>query len=525
MTAHPYSDDNQPAGVEGQTGPAPSDAPHAAPTQAMPVYEPASHEAAPAQASPAYEPAASYEPAPSQATSAYEPTAATEVAPAYHPSAAYQPTAAYEQTRPEDASQGSAYAGYNAYGSYSYPQSTGYPTQTLPPQQPPVEPPSGAGLGEPPPPRKRKRRVGVVALVAAACLIGGAAGGAVGAEVVDNNSSTPAAATAGTTSTGDSGTDDSGDATSPVVQVTGTVQGAAAKIIPSVVVIEVTGQSGGGSGSGVVMDTNGNIVTNAHVVQAVSNPTIEVTFSDGQKATATVVGVDASSDLAVINVQGISNLTPATFADSDSLQIGQTVVAVGEPLGLAGTVTQGIVSAVNRPVRTGSAEQTEASQSTVIDAIQTDAAINPGNSGGPLVNLAGEVVGINSAIATVGGSAGGESGNIGVGFSIPSNDVTNIADQLVKSGTAVHASLGVSVGEARDDSGPELEKVQAGSPAADAGLKVGDVITKVGDRAVYDVDSLLAAVRDHQPGDQVTITLLRGGDEQTVTVTMGSKEG
>ena len=230
--------------------------------------------------------------------------------------------------------------------------------------------------------------------------------------------------------------------------------------------------------------------------------------------------MDESSDLAVIKVDGVDDLTPATFADSDQLQIGQAVVAVGAPLGLSGTVTEGIVSAVDRPVRTGSSQDA----STVLDAVQTDAAINPGNSGGPLVDLAGSVVGINSAIATVSG-ASGESGNIGVGFAIPSNDAKNIADQLVADGTAEHASLGVSASETQDGSGAQIRAVEPGSAAAEAGLEEGDVVTAVADRPVRDLDGLLAAIRDHQPGDTVTLTILRDGDEETITVTLGSRAG
>jgi putative serine protease PepD len=252
----------------------------------------------------------------------------------------------------------------------------------------------------------------------------------------------------------------------------------------------------------------------------VSNPTITVIFSNGESVDASIVGVDESSDLAVIKVDGVDDLTPATFADSDQLQIGQAVVAVGAPLGLSGTVTEGIVSSVDRPVRTGSSQDA----STVLDAVQTDAAINPGNSGGPLVDLAGHVVGINSAIATVSG-ASGEAGNIGVGFAIPSNDAKDIADQLVADGTAEHASMGVSATETQDGTGAEIRAVEPGSAADEAGLKAGDVVTAVADRSVRDLDGLLAAIRDHQPGDAVTLTILRNGDEQTVTLTLGSREG
>ena len=357
----------------------------------------------------------------------------------------------------------------------------------------------------------------MVALVAAAALVAGGVGGAVGSVIADDGSTAAVRPTGGSTSVTSTSTG------------TGSVAGAAATIMPSTVVIEVSGAArgmggqAGGSGSGVVLDTDGNILTNAHVVTAggsVSRPQIVVTFSDGATAEATVVGIDESSDLAVIKVEGVDDLTPATFADSDQLQIGQAVVAVGAPLGLSGTVTEGIVSAVERPVRTGSSQDA----STVLDAVQTDAAINPGNSGGPLVDLAGSVVGINSAIATVSG-ASGESGNIGVGFAIPSNDAKNIADQLLADGAAEHASLGVSASETEDGSGAEIRAVEPNSAAAEAGLQEGDVVTAVADRPVRDLDGLLAAIRDHQPGDTVTLTILRDGNEQSITLTLGSREG
>jgi putative serine protease PepD len=379
----------------------------------------------------------------------------------------------------------------------------------------------GFGEGQPvapQPDRAPRRRRGLVAAVAATALVAGGVGGVVGTALATDDSgalglrSGNGATAVTSTSTG-----------------TGSVAAAASTIMPSTVVIEVTGSNGrlgaqtGGSGSGVVLDTDGNILTNAHVVTAggsVSNPTIVVTFNDGQSVEATVVGIDESSDLAVIKVAGVDDLTPATFADSDQLQIGQVVVAVGAPLGLSGTVTEGIVSAVDRPVRTGSSQDV----STVLDAVQTDAAINPGNSGGPLVDLAGSVVGINSAIATVSG-ASGQSGNIGVGFAIPSNDARNIADQLIIDGNAEHAALGVSASETENRSGARIRSVEPGSAAADAGLQDGDIVTAVGERAVRDLDSLLAAIRDYQPGDTVTLSILRDGSKETLTVTLGSRAG
>jgi putative serine protease PepD len=314
----------------------------------------------------------------------------------------------------------------------------------------------------------------------------------------------------------------------------GTVESAAAKIAPSVVTLLVTGtdaatgQQGAATGSGVVMNTDGFIVTNNHVVAGGANGgTVQVTFSNGTSKSAKIVGRDPSNDLAVVRVEGATDLKAATFAASKSLRIGQAVLAAGAPLGLSNTITEGIISAVNRPVRTGDGN----GQDAVIDAVQTDAAINPGNSGGPLVDLAGRVVGINSAIATVsgGGDVPGQqrsqSGNIGVGFAIPSDDVVRIAQQLISKGTATHATLGVTVRDAGAGAGAAVAQVAAGSGADKAGLKSGDVITLVGDRRVTDLDSLVAAVRDHQPNDKVTITYQRGGKEQKVDVTLTGSGG
>ena len=274
-----------------------------------------------------------------------------------------------------------------------------------------------------------------------------------------------------------------------------------------------------------MISSDGLILTNNHVVaDAEQGATLKVTFNDGRTAAATLVGRDPITDLAVIRASGVSDLTPATLGDSSVLKPGQGVVAIGSPLGLQGTVTSGIVSALNRPVRTGDSNPAGESQSTVIDAIQTDAAINPGNSGGPLVNMRGEVVGINSAIASL-GSSGGQSGSIGLGFSIPIDQARSVADQLTKSGKAVHAQLGVSVSDIADGAtqgGAGIAMVTPGGGAAKAGIEVGDVVTKVGDREIDSADALIAAVRSHQPGDKVTLTYTRGGDSRTATVTLGS---
>ncbi|MCY7372239.1 MAG: trypsin-like peptidase domain-containing protein, partial [Spirochaetaceae bacterium] len=252
--------------------------------------------------------------------------------------------------------------------------------------------------------------------------------------------------------------------------------------------------------------------------------TLTVAFTDGSTASASIVGRDPVTDLAVIRADGVSGLTEATLGSSADLDPGEQVVAIGSPLGLEGTVTSGIVSALNRPVRTGDASGAETA-STVIDAIQTDAAINPGNSGGPLVNLRGEVVGINSAIASL-GSGSGQAGSIGLGFSIPIDQARSIARQLIDTGRATHAQLGVSVGDTQGGidriHGARIASISPGGSASDAGLRPDDVITAVGDQAVDGADSLIATIRSHRPGDEVAVNYRRGGEESTVSVALGS---
>ena len=379
-----------------------------------------------------------------------------------------------------------------------------------PPQQPvPPAPPAG---GEQPRPR---RGVALLAAVAvAAGLVGGGAGAAITAATQDGGA-------APTASTGiDSLRAASNSSTSDTSAAAGSVEQVAAAVLPSVVSIVETSSSGGGEGTGVIIDSDGLILTNNHVVaEAANGGSLRVTLNDGTSHPATIVGRDPITDLAVIKVSGVSGLTAATLGSSTNLDPGEQVVAIGSPLGLQGTVTSGIISALDRPVRTGDATSAETA-STVIDAIQTDAAINPGNSGGPLVNLQGEVVGINSAIATL-GSTGGQTGSIGLGFSIPIDQAKAIARELVDTGTATHAQLGVSVQDARDG-GASVAVVQPGSSAAQIGLQVGDVITHVGSRQVEDADSLIAAIRSYRPEDKVSITFTRSGSSQKVTATLGS---
>jgi putative serine protease PepD len=298
------------------------------------------------------------------------------------------------------------------------------------------------------------------------------------------------------------------------------VGGVAEAVLPSVVDIS-TGEA---EGSGVIMTADGQVITNNHVVAGAKQLT--VTFRTGKTASATVVGTDPAGDIAVIKIQGVSGLTPAKFGDSDALRVGDTVLAVGSPLGLQGSVTAGIVSALHRTI------SGEEGGKSIADAIQTDAAINPGNSGGALVNAAGQVIGINTAIASVASSAPGQqsqqSGNIGVGFAIPSSSAERIAKEIIETGSATHAVLGVSAQTASDGSNPEVGsgaevvQVQAGSAAADAGLQAGDVITALGDRPVTSSTDLTAAVRSIAPGTKVTLTVHRGSDTEKVEVALGT---
>jgi putative serine protease PepD len=310
----------------------------------------------------------------------------------------------------------------------------------------------------------------------------------------------------------------------------GSVEQVAAKVVPSVVKLETDMGRQSEEGSGIILSSDGLILTNNHVVAAAKGgPEVpgapaatqtKVTFANGNTTSFTVVGTDPSSDIAVVRAEGASGLAPITLGSSANLRVGQDVVAIGSPLGLEGTVTTGIISALNRPVAAGGDAQ---NQNTVLDAIQTDAAINPGNSGGALVNMNGELVGVNSAIATLGGeSADSQSGSIGLGFAIPVDQAKRIADELIQNGTASHASLGVQVGNDAGVDGAKIVDVTAGGAASAAGLPSGVVVTKIDDRVISNADALVAAVRSRAPGDQVTLTYLDpAGKPQSVQVTLG----
>ncbi len=425
--------------------------------------------------------------------------------------------------------------------------------------------------------RQRKTRAGL--LVAGTAAVAMAAGAATAVAVVNHsghpNVPAPTSAAAGKPSPAAAPT--VGQQTS--VTAPGSVEQVSAKVLPSVVKIQIDTGDAREEGSGIVLSADGLILTNNHVVAAAaegasdpgpmagrpggqipglprglfpgeelpdpyqdgpdardpsqgpsarpsgrSNDGLKatVTLSDGRTAPFTVVGTDPADDIAVIRADNLSGLTPITIGSSKDLKVGQNVVASGSPLGLQGTVTTGIISALNRPVATGD-EQT--GQHSVMSAIQTDAAINPGNSGGALVDMNGDLIGVNSAIASMGqDSPGGQAGSIGLGFAIPVDQAKRIADQLVSSGTVQRASLGVKLSSNDDGRGATIAGVQQGSPAAAAGLAKGAVITKVDDRVIDGPEALVAAINSKAPGDTVAVVYNDpSGSPQTAEVTLGTQ--
>ena len=319
-------------------------------------------------------------------------------------------------------------------------------------------------------------------------------------------------------------------------------------VSPAVVTISVSAQNSSGIGSGAIVDSSGNIVTNYHVISSVVDGSgrIQVTLTDGRIYEAKIVGTDKSTDLAVIRlVNPPSDLVAAQFGQSSDLKVGQPVMAIGSPLGLSNTVTTGIVSALNRPVQVQASEsqnqdnskdpfgqlqqQGNQSQSITTNAIQVDASINPGNSGGPLFNEHGQVIGINSSIASLSSSSNSEAGSIGLGFAIPSDLVVSVVNQLIQNGTVDHARLGVTVttGAARvgndTRAGAQISGVSQGSGAEAAGLKAGDVITKIDGNTVTSAQSLVGYVRRYTGGQEVSVTYVRDGVENTAKVTLQSE--
>ncbi len=530
--------------VDESAASTPEAATPAAPAAEVPAAAPAAEVAAPAATAAETQPTVPL--APVVAPVAAQPTYPQATAP--QPTA---PQATAEQPTAPQANYGHGAFGQPApqYAPYAAPH--GYATQPGAPLAP--------AAGKP----AKKRNTGlIVATLAIGALIGGVAGGGVvglyaanqGAVVKSSNASGATNITV----------NNPNDAT--------VVTAVAAKASPSVVTISVTGGSSGGTGSGIILSSDGYILTNTHVVTLdgqASDVTIQVQDNDGKLYSAKLIGTDPTDDLAVIKLNNASGLTPATFADSSKLNVGDTAVAIGAPLGLAGTVTNGIVSALNRSISiassaapsggdstqgngngdnsggpfnlwnfdlpgqggSGSGSQTQTTPTATISlpVIQTDAAINPGNSGGALLNDKAEVMGINVAIASASdtSSTSGQSGSIGVGFAIPANLAQRVAQELIKDGKASHGLLGASVADATSDTksttvGAEIKDVTSGGAAAKGGLQSGDIITNFNGLPITNATDLTAQVRALAGGSTADVTYVRGGATKTTSVTLGT---
>ena len=289
----------------------------------------------------------------------------------------------------------------------------------------------------------------------------------------------------------------------------------AARVSPSVVSITVATGSGGDTGSGFFISSSGYILTNNHVVSGAANGrgNIRVLLANNKSYPAQLVGRESSYDLAVIKID-VTDAPALALGDSDKVQVGDGVIAIGSPLGLTGTVTSGIISAKNRAVTSGSGS----GESSFINALQTDAAINPGNSGGPLVDMSGAVIGINSAIASLGSAFGGQSGSIGLGFAIPINQAKKTADQLIKSGVATYPIMGIQLATNFSGSGALVAAVTVGYPAAKAGIQKGDVITEIDGKEIANSDEAIVIVRSHDVGDALKIKFTRNGSTKEVSI-------
>ena len=364
--------------------------------------------------------------------------------------------------------------------------------------------PVGPALPPPIPTRKRRGGLlaaGVVALCLASAAVGGVAGQLLEDRVVLQGSTLPEPGPGATE------------------RPAGSIANIAARVVPSVVTIKVdAGAEGAGTGSGFVIDSRGHILTNNHVVAAGANGVIQVVLSNGETEDATIVGRDGSYDLAVLKIER-TDLTPLQLGPSEKVVVGDPVIAVGAPLGLEQTVTSGIVSALNRPVAPGAG-----SEDTFINAIQTDAAINPGNSGGPLLDLSGKVIGVNSAIARVPGSGSASTGNIGLGFAIPSDQARRTADQLIATGKATHPVIGVFLDRTSSGEGAQVQDsgtaVTPDGPADKAGVQPGDVIVGFEGKQIRTADQLIVSIRARAVGETVTLTIERDGQQRQLQMTL-----
>ncbi|MFD5780039.1 S1C family serine protease [Streptomyces sp. NPDC058220] len=400
------------------------------------------------------------------------------------------------------------------------------------PPPPPVLPSYGGGGNDPSwgapvpghePPRKRSG--GLIATVVVAALIAGGVGGGIGYWAADSSDNGSIGST----------TVSAEDAPQELKRDPGTVAAVAGKSLPSVVTIEAQGGDGeGGTGTGFVYDKQGHILTNNHVVASAANGgDLTATFSNGKKYAAEVVGRAEGYDVAVVKLKNApAGLAPLALGNSDRVAVGDSTIAIGAPFGLSNTVTTGIISAKNRPVASGDGS---GSSNSYMSALQTDASINPGNSGGPLLDARGAVIGINSAIQSAGSGGMGQSqaGSIGLGFAIPINQAKNVAKQLIRTGQPVYPLIGATVTMAEGGEGATISPqgeggapaVTPNGPAAKAGLKAGDIITKFNSTPIDSGPTLISEIWTHQPGDKVTLTYKRDGKESTVEVTLGERKG
>ncbi|MEU6069472.1 MULTISPECIES: S1C family serine protease [Streptomyces] len=446
------------------------------------------------------------------------------------------PTTPLPTAPPGAPEQGVAPAAHASAGPSDGPQGPGPAPDGSWPPPPPATPSyadggAGAGSGwgssyQQPVPKPRNGRGGLVAAVLVAALVAGGLGGGLGYTLAKNNDDTGST----TVSASDS-------SAAQVKRSPGTIAAVAAKSLPSTVTIEAESTNGeGGTGTGFVFDTQGHIVTNNHVVaDAVDGGKLTATFPNGKKYDAEIVGHAQGYDVAVIKLKNApSDLKPLALGDSDRVAVGDETIAIGAPFGLSNTVTTGIISAKNRPV--ASSDGSATSKASYMSALQTDASINPGNSGGPLLDASGAVIGINSAIqsSSSGGLGGsGQSGSIGLGFAIPINQAKYVAQQLIKTGKPVYAKIGASVSLEEGSEGAKITDtgtsgaapVESGGPADKAGLKPGDVITKLDDSVIDSGPTLIGEIWTHKPGDKVTVTYKRDGQEHTVQLTLGSRAG
>lgn len=373
---------------------------------------------------------------------------------------------------------------------------TAAPTTLSSPYPAPPAPPARRGMG----------LLGTVLVAAVVAAVVGAFAGVAGYALGRSLGSEEAVVSAEPAAAGES--------VPQVIARDGSIAEIAADTLPAVVSLVVDGSSGSGSGSGFVIRSDGYILTNNHVVSVASDGSVEVVFADGERRPGRVIGTSPSYDLAVVKVDR-SDLPTLALGNSDEVRVGDIVVAIGAPLGLDGTVTSGIVSALDRPVMAGES----ASDVSYINAVQTDAAINPGNSGGPLLDRSGNVIGVNSAIATL--AIGGEAGSIGLGFAIPSNSASRVAEEIIATGSSRTPLMGVQLDPAYTDGGARVSEITPGSGAEAAGLRTGDIVREIDSRPIEDSTELVVAIRSYAPGDTISVTFERGGRTQQADLVLG----